>query len=371
MANYTEPYWNTPQSLPGPSAYSMGHKLRSGLGSMMNNPDLAMALLANSGGPQKRSFGEILGQSAMQAQQMKTGREDDELMRQYRMAQIQQLTQPSQNKQPGSVQEYEYAKQNGYKGSFQDWIVAGGQTSRPSAVQEWEHFQKLNPGEQRSYLEMKRSPPWKVDTVNQTPTVIQGLPGGRVNTVPLSTPQAEIGLSAARKSAEAEAGAIGAGQGAISTGIQKKGADAKNVLGMLDEAESILQSGNATGSLGGTAVDAVAGAVGKSTKGAQATAQLQVLQAGLMLNMPRMEGPQSDRDVELYRQAAASLGDPTVPDTTKLAALKQIRAIQMKYAERASTNGQPFQIFPRGSEQDTQMRAREFNNLLDKYAPRK
>ncbi len=66
----------------------------NGLKGLLGNPDLAMALLANSGySPQKRSFGEILGTSMLQANQAKQGRADDELMSRYREAQIKQLEQ--------------------------------------------------------------------------------------------------------------------------------------------------------------------------------------------------------------------------------------------------------------------------------------
>lgn len=45
-----------------------------------------------------------------------------------------------------------------------------------------------------------------------------------------------------------------------------------------------------------------------------------------------MEGPQSNYDVQNYRQAAANLGDPTVPSEMKSAALETIREIQSRYA---------------------------------------
>jgi uncharacterized protein (UPF0147 family) len=61
-----------------------------------------------------------------------------------------------------------------------------------------------------------------------------------------------------------------------------------------------------------------------------------------MTSMPRMEGPQSDRDVELYSKAAGQIGDPNVPRDIKKAAVKTIRALQDKYVDRANTqNGAP------------------------------
>ncbi|WEF34853.1 hypothetical protein [Pseudoduganella chitinolytica] len=72
--------------------------------------------------------------------------------------------------------------------------------------------------------------------------------------------------------------------------------------------------------------------VGLSTAGADAAAQLKVIQAAVVSKMPKMTGPQSDKDVQLYREAAGQLGDPTLPVSQRLAAEKMVRSIQLKYA---------------------------------------
>jgi hypothetical protein len=302
----------------------------------LGDRDLAMALLANSGySPNKRSFGEVLGTSMLQSNQMKQQRAESDIDRRYREAQIATLGA----KQPNSIEEYEYAKKQGYKGSFQDWTIEGGQSSRPSSVQEWEFYNKLPEDQKRLYLEMKRNPNFKVQDVMGAPTVVQGMPGGGVQTTALSTPQQETNAAAMRKGAESQAAAVGTGAGNIQAGIQAKGSSAETTKGMLDLADPLIDS--ATGSLVGAGADMVARAFGKSLSGDEAIAQLQVLQAGLMTNMPRMEGPQSDRDVDLYRQAAGQIGDPKVPREIKKAAVKTIRALQQKYADRASNNPNP------------------------------
>lgn len=350
----------------------------TGIRGLLGNRDLALSLLANSGYGPKRSFGQILGQSALQAQQMSQARQDEEFKRRYMEAQMQAMQNKQQASPFGAVQPDKFTPESLKK--FEETGKYGDLVLRNTGIM----FGRYNPGDFTSdswAAFVESGDPSKLSryVAPANPTV-EDLAGGRAivqpskiggapRITPLTSLDQEINATAAKKSAEAQASAIGAGQGAIQAGIQTKGSNAKTVLGMLQEAETILKSGNATGSLGGTAIDKVAGAVGKSTRGAKATAQLQVLQAGLMLNMPRMEGPQSDRDVELYRQAAASLGDPTVPDSTKLAALQQIRALQIQYAERAAN--MPAKIFAPGSPQDDQRRAAEFNSLLDKYAPRK
>jgi hypothetical protein len=117
----------------------------------------------------------------------------------------------------------------------------------------------------------------------------------------------------------------------------KKEAAAKNILAIVDEAEKLI--GDSTGSYLGAAYDLGAQAVGKSTAGAQATAQLKVLEGQLMMAQPRMEGPQSDKDVALYRQMAGQIGDPTVPRETKKAALSKIKSLQQKYAGTGGASG--------------------------------
>ena len=54
--------------------------------------------------------------------------------------------------------------------------------------------------------------------------------------------------------------------------------------------------------------------------------------------MPKMSGPQSDKDVAMYRQMAGAIGDPTIPADQKLAAMQTIREIQNRYAGIESTS---------------------------------
>lgn len=111
------------------------------------------------------------------------------------------------------------------------------------------------------------------------------------------------------------------------------------LLPLLDQADKLLN--DATGSLVGSAVDTAAGWVGKSTKGAQSSAQLKALEGQIMMAQPRMEGPQSDKDVALYRQMAGLLGDSTVPVDTRRAALQGIKELHQKYASVSPANNVP------------------------------
>lgn len=115
-----------------------------------------------------------------------------------------------------------------------------------------------------------------------------------------------------------------------STTAVAKTQDARDALATIDMAEKLI--GKATGSGIGSAVDATAAFFGKSTQGAQAAAQLKALEGDLVAKMPKMSGPQSDKDVLLYRQMAGQIGDPSIPPETKRAALQSIREMQNRYA---------------------------------------
>lgn len=242
--------------------------------------------------------------------------------------------------EPTSVREYQFARQNGFPGSYQDWITAGGQSSRPSAVLEWEHYQKLIAEDKKNgthnaelYLEMKRAPNMQVRDINNVPSVVDPTRVGGTTTQPLSTQESERAAAEARKQAESRGAAVGAAEGSIQGGIQTKASNAVNTKTLIDMAEPLIDA--ATGSLAGAARDAFVKSFGFAPDSAQAISQLKVIQAGIMMNQPRMEGPQSNLDVKLYEQAAAQIGDPTVPAPIKKAALRTVEAIQNKYMERA------------------------------------
>lgn len=148
--------------------------------------------------------------------------------------------------------------------------------------------------------------------------------------------QAEAEIKLANEQEIARRGALGGvqgkSQGELETAIAKRAQGAGNTLQLLDQAETLLKSPGATGSYGGSIYDRAMGAMGQSTSGAQVTAGLKAIAGQLTANVPRMEGPQSDRDVQLYREMAGNLADDTLPIQTRLAALRQIRALQQKYA---------------------------------------
>lgn len=86
-----------------------------------------------------------------------------------------------------------------------------------------------------------------------------------------------------------------------------------------------------TSSAVGSGIDTVAGWFGTAPKGAAEADQLRSIGGALVAKMPRMEGPQSDKDVQLYREMAGQLGDSSLPISRRLAALKTVRDLYAKY----------------------------------------
>jgi len=122
-------------------------------------------------------------------------------------------------------------------------------------------------------------------------------------------------------------------------------ADARESNALLDQVEKIGPL--ATGSGAGKLRDIAAGFVGQSTEGANNAAKMKVLGASLTSKVPKMSGPQSDKDVAMYKEAAGNIADASVPWEQKKAAIETIREInnrQLSYGNNIS--GQPAQAAP-------------------------
>lgn len=115
------------------------------------------------------------------------------------------------------------------------------------------------------------------------------------------------------------------------TKMATRARDANDALGLIAEARRLLP--NATG--GGLAAvgDKAAGLFGIGTAGAQANAALKTISGQLTAKQPRMEGPQSDRDVQMYKDMAGDVANENLPVSIRMAALDQIERLQKKYTQ--------------------------------------
>ena len=120
--------------------------------------------------------------------------------------------------------------------------------------------------------------------------------------------------------------------------VAKRDVNMNGVSNVISQASDILTGKNGalpTGSPIGAAVDAVGGVFGASPAGASEAQTLKALAGALTAKMPRMEGPQSDKDVQLYREMAADVGNPMIPRARRIAALEVVKKLYTKYDKSA------------------------------------
>lgn len=320
----------------------LANRFHDGMQKMQTDPtaQLGLRMLANSGpSPVKRGVGEIFATSMLQQQQAGQQSEEDNLRRAYMKAQTEAMSRGPQRRPiavMGPDGKPQYVDEQDAIGMSP--VTSADGSSRTADIQNYEFFKSLSPEDQKRFLGLQRQP-----TVPQL-SIINGVPSlvDRLNqtVTPLTNLGSEISAASQKASAEAQAKAIGTATGEAEGGIQKKAVTAQSALDVLNMAEPLVDI--ATGSATGAAADKVAKFFGKATDGATANAQLKILQATLMTSMPRMEGPQSDKDVQLYREAAGELGDSTVPREQKKAAIATIRNLNKKYQSRGAAPANQF-----------------------------
>ena len=105
--------------------------------------------------------------------------------------------------------------------------------------------------------------------------------------------------------------------------------------GKLTEASRVAREllPNSTSSGIGEKIDKIGSFIGISVPGADAAAQLSLLAGWMAINVPRLEGQQSDRDLLLYRQMVGQIGDASLPLQTRMAALDSLDALNKKFSE--------------------------------------
>jgi hypothetical protein len=113
--------------------------------------------------------------------------------------------------------------------------------------------------------------------------------------------------------------------------IDKKVAQGQSMIELAQRAQAILPSAT-SGAISNLATMAT-DAAGIPTNKSAADGQLRVIGAQLVSNVPRMEGPQSDADVKLYKQAAADVANANIPYQTRIKSLNTIIDLNQKYAQ--------------------------------------
>lgn len=137
----------------------------------------------------------------------------------------------------------------------------------------------------------------------------------------------------AAAAAASKARAVGTAEADVkrNTTNQEESKKYRQMIANTDRAIELLQAGP-TESGFGKAVDATMGFFGQSTTGADLASKLKVIGGAMTSNVPRMEGPQSDRDVISYREQAGQVADDTLPVSRRIAAAQEVKNLQLKYA---------------------------------------
>jgi hypothetical protein len=97
---------------------------------------------------------------------------------------------------------------------------------------------------------------------------------------------------------------------------------------------------NAHGSGIGNIIGGAQNFVGIESSKNAADAELKVMSDKLLKAVPRFSGPQSDKDVASYKEAAGSIGDASLPMNVRMAALNTIKELNKPYAPNLNWNSQ-------------------------------
>lgn len=191
----------------------------------------------------------------------------------------------------------------------------------PSDVQSFQFFEGLSPDQKKRFLQTKRQQ--QILNLGGEFATIDPVLGGVSETfgktlAPADRPE----VKAAQKRAVLEA--------TNTDELIKRATKSKDSLSILDKAEALLPA--ATGSGLGSIGAGIKEFAGVSDVESQANAKLANLSGWLVSNVPRMEGPQSDFDVQNYKTMAADVGNKGKPIGDRLAALTGLRELHQKYA---------------------------------------
>ena len=146
-------------------------------------------------------------------------------------------------------------------------------------------------------------------------------------------------------------------QGDFAAETQKNIKNAKNSFDTIKSVSEIFASGTPSSGRGENIITGTREFFGGGGEQSKSDAQLRVLGMKLVQQVPRFEGPQSDKDTAMYQAAAGDIGNPNMPIASRLAALQTLVDLNKKYYpqgdwEKIDLTGpvQTRQTFFKGSE---------------------
>jgi hypothetical protein len=113
--------------------------------------------------------------------------------------------------------------------------------------------------------------------------------------------------------------------------IQKNVKNARDAYGSIKAVAEILRTNEPSSGLAENIITGTREIFGRGGKQSQQDAKLKVLGQKLVQQVPRFEGPQSDKDVASYQAAAGDIGNANRPIAARLAALETLVELNKKY----------------------------------------
>ena len=120
-------------------------------------------------------------------------------------------------------------------------------------------------------------------------------------------------------------------QGEFAAETQKNIKNAKNSFDTIKTAAEIFSTGTPSSGRGENIITGTREFFGGGGETSKSDAQLKVLASKLTMQVPRFEGPQSDKDTAMYQAAAGDVANPNIPIPSRMAALKTLVDINKKY----------------------------------------
>jgi hypothetical protein len=119
--------------------------------------------------------------------------------------------------------------------------------------------------------------------------------------------------------------------GKFEADLQKSVKNAKSAFNAIKDVSEILGSNAPSSGRGENIITGVREFFGRGGEASKTDAQLKVLEQQLVQQVPRFEGPQSDKDVASYKAAAGDVGNPNIPIASRMGALQVLIDLNKKY----------------------------------------
>lgn len=120
-------------------------------------------------------------------------------------------------------------------------------------------------------------------------------------------------------------------QGKFSEDLRKNVKNAKDAFTTIQAVSDILGSNKPSSGRAENIMTGTREFFGGGGEQSKSDAQLRVLGQKLVQQVPRFEGPQSDKDVASYQAAAGDIGNPNMPIASRMAALQVLVDLNKKY----------------------------------------